>query len=105
MNYAPYKDSGIISNPTLDKSILTKLSKKIVDNSAVPDDYKLIDSFLSNMGLGNYLTKKLEDFGYDGFEEFIDDRKRNRSTDSMRRYKFMGVLLGALETLELSVSA
>jgi hypothetical protein len=92
-------------NPKLDKATLALLNKKISQNEASVNDYKLLDYYLSSFLGKDYILNKLKENNIYSFEEYILERSRpigikNRAVDGA----ILGSILGSITVLDKFIS-
>jgi hypothetical protein len=84
----------IPNNPKLDSEYLEILKKKVDSNRANSAEYKILDDNISSLiGQNNSIIKILNASGFESYDEYINERKKNISE---RTPEVEGTILGKI---------
>lgn len=92
---------SIIENPKISIEELNKLEERIKQNNAGPNDYDLLDSYLSFLGVKNYIITRLREKNINSYEDFIYQRKTSQNSAVNM---LVGGILGVVSYLRKHIS-
>lgn len=90
-----------IENPQLTIESLGILEKKIELNTAMPEDYKRLDGYLTSIGLKPYVIEVLKEYEFNSYEEYILERKKSYELkERITESTILGTILGIISGLK-----
>jgi hypothetical protein len=83
--------------PDMTDEELRILYSRIERNHARVEEYQLLDQFLSAIGYGDYLQRKLKRYGIYDYAELIERRKKGYESETNR---MTGAALGIVDVFQ-----
>jgi len=90
-----------VKNTNLTEAIISELERKVLTNTAKPDEYETIDSFLMALGaIEPPVLNALNSRNIFSYEEFVSERKKPLSEDTLHVNGYLvGFIAGNLRAL------